>query len=90
MEEHHFDALQQSIHKARMKEGVSFMSGDRVALEDNILHFESIGVSVLALTSEDAKQLATRKGILAVEEDVKMYALDIEPEGFDADYEPEV
>ncbi|AWX07943.1 S8 family peptidase [Prevotella intermedia] len=77
------------VTKARMKEGVSFMSGNRVALEDNILHFESIGVSVLALTSEDAKQLATRKGILAVEEDVKMHAFDIKPEGTDAAYKPE-
>ncbi|ATV55843.1 bacteriocin [Prevotella intermedia] len=77
------------VNKARMKEGVSFMSGNRVALEDNILHFESIGVSVLALTSEDAKQLATRKGILAVEEDVKMHAFDIKPEGTDAAYKPE-
>ena len=77
------------VNKARMKEGVSFMSGNRVALEDNVLHFESIGVSVLALTSEDARQLATRKGILAVEEDVEMHAFDIELEGTDVAYKPE-
>lgn len=77
------------VNQARMKEGVSFMSGNRVALEDNVLHFESIGVSVLALTSEDARQLATRKGILAVEEDVKMHAFDIELEGTDVAYKPE-
>jgi elastase len=77
------------VNKARMKEGVSFMSGNRVALEDNVLHFEGIGVSVLALTSEDARQLATRKGILAVEEDVKMHAFDIEPERIGAAYKPE-
>ena len=77
------------VNKARMKEGVSFMSGNRVALEDNVLHFEGIGVSVLALTSEDARQLATWKGILAVEEDVKMHAFDIELEGTDVAYKPE-
>ena len=77
------------VNEARMKEGVSFMSGNRVALEDNVLHFESIGVSVLALTSEDARQLATRKGILAVEEDVKMHGFDIELEGTDVAYKPE-
>ncbi len=77
------------VSQARMKEGVSFMSGNRVALEDNVLHFEGIGVSVLALTSEDARQLATRKGILAVEEDVKMHAFDIEPERIGAAYKPE-
>ncbi|MGP1559984.1 MAG: S8 family peptidase [Prevotella intermedia] len=77
------------VNKARMKEGVSFMSGNRVALEDNVLHFEGIGVSVLALTSEDARHLATRKGILAVEEDVQMQAFDIEPERDDAVYKPE-
>ena len=77
------------VSQARMKEGVSFMSGNRVALEDNVLHFEGIGVSVLALTSEDARHLATRKGILAVEEDVQMQAFDIEPEGGDAAYKPE-
>ncbi|MFP3766371.1 S8 family peptidase [Prevotella intermedia] len=73
-----------------MKEGVSFMSADRAALKDNVLHFEHLGVSVLELTSEEAKNLANQEGVLAVEEDAKMYALDIEPEGFDADYEPEV
>ena len=78
------------VNQARMKEGVSFMSADRAALKDNVLHFEHLGVSVLELTSEEAKNLANQEGVLAVEEDAKMYALDIEPEGFDADYEPEV
>ena len=78
------------VNQARMKEGVSFMAADRAALKDNVLHFENLGVSVLELTSEEAKNLANQEGVLAVEEDAKMYALDIEPEGFDADYEPEV
>ena len=68
------------VNQARMKEGVSFMSADRAALKDNVLHFEHLGVSVLELTSEEAKSLANQEGVLAVEEDVKMYALDIEPE----------
>ncbi|WP_248121891.1 hypothetical protein [Prevotella intermedia] len=78
------------VNQARMKEGVSFMSADRAALKDNVLHFEHLGVSVLELTSEEAKSLANQEGVLAVEEDAKMYAFDIEPEGFDEDYEPEV
>ncbi len=65
------------------------MSGNRAALADKVLHFDNLAVSVLALTSEDARHLATRKGILAVEEDVQMQAFDIEPEGDDAAYKPE-
>ena len=77
------------VSQARMKEGVSFMSADRAALADKVLHFDNLGVSVLALTSEDARHLATRKGILAVEEDVQMHAFDIEPERIGAAYKPE-
>ena len=55
-----------------MKEGVSFMSADRAALKDNVLHFEHLGVSVLELTSEEAKNLANQEGVLAVEEDAKI------------------
>ncbi|WP_455536637.1 hypothetical protein [Prevotella koreensis] len=73
-----------------MKKGVSFMAADRAALKENVLHFDNLGVSVLEFTSEEGKNLANQEGVLAVEEDVKMYAFDIEPEGFDADYEPEV
>ena len=66
------------------------MAADRAALKENVLHFDNLGVSVLEFTSEEGKNLANQEGVLAVEEDVKMYAFDIEPEGFDADYEPEV
>ena len=78
------------VKQVNVKEGVSFMSADRAALKDNVLHFENVGVSVLELTSEEAKKLATQKGILAVEEDVEVFALDMEPEGFDHDYQPEI
>ena len=78
------------VKQVNVKEGVSFMSADRAALKDKVLHFENVGVSVLDLTSEEAKKLATQKGILAVEEDVEVFALDMEPEGFDHDYQPEI
>lgn len=78
------------VNQSNVKEGVSFMSADREALKDNVLHFDNLGISLLELTSENAKKLATQKGILAVEEDTKVYALDIEIEGVDPDYQPEV
>ena len=78
------------VNQSNVKEGVSFMSAEREALKDNVLHFDNLGISLLELTSEDAKKLATQKGILAVEEDAKIYALGIEPERFDHDYQPEV
>ena len=78
------------VTQSSIKEGVSFMSDERAALKDNVLHFENLGISVLELTSEDAKKLATQKGVLAVEEDVEMFALDMELERYDYDYEPEV
>ena len=77
------------VTQSSVKEGVSFMSNERAALKDNVLHFENLGISVLELTSEDAKKLATQKGVLAVEEDAKMYALDRNFEGIDLDYQPE-
>ncbi|ATV29862.1 bacteriocin [Prevotella intermedia] len=78
------------VDQSNVKEGVSFMSADREALKDNVLHFDNLGISLLELTSENAKKLATQKGILAVEEDAKVYALDIEIEGVEPDYQPEV
>ena len=78
------------VTQSSIKEGVSFMSAERAALKDNVLHFENLGISVLELTSEDAKKLATQKGVLAVEEDAKVFALGMEPEGFDHDYQTEV
>ena len=78
------------VNQSNVKEGVSFMSAEREALKDNVLHFDNLGISLLELTSEDAKKLATQKGVLAVEEDVEMFALDMELERYDYDYEPEV
>ena len=78
------------VTQSSVKEGVSFMSNERAALKDNVLHFENLGISVLELTSEDAKKLATQKGVLAVEEDGIEYALGMEPEGFNHDSQLEV
>lgn len=80
------------VNQSNVKEGVSFKSAERATLEDNVLHFENLGISVLELTSEEAKKLATQKGVLAVEEDAKVFALGLgmEPEGFDHNYQPEV
>lgn len=78
------------VDQSNVKEGVSFMSNERAALKDNVLHFENLGISVLELTSEDAKKLATQKGVLAVEENIEVFALGMEPEGFDHNYQPEI
>ncbi|WP_024998995.1 S8 family peptidase [Prevotella falsenii] len=78
------------VNQSNLKDGVSFMSAEKADLKDNILHFENVGISLLELTSEEAKELSTQEGVLAVEEDVKVFALDMEPEGYDHDYQPEV
>ncbi len=78
------------VTQANVKEGVTFMAAEKTASKNDVLHFEKVGVSVLEMTKDSAKKLATQKGVLAVEEDVKMFALGIQPEGFDPDYKPEV
>lgn len=40
------------VDQSNVKEGVSFMSADREALKDNVLHFDNLGISLLELTSE--------------------------------------
>lgn len=78
------------VTQANVKEGVSFMAAEKPASKNDVLHFEKLGVSVLEMTKDSAKKLATQKGVLAVEEDVEMFALGMQPEGFDPNYQPEV
>ncbi len=73
------------VSKVNVKDGVVMMAADKAPSEKDILHFENLGISVLELTQKDAKELATKKGVLVVEEDTKVYALDsTQPK----DYEP--
>lgn len=63
------------ISKTKCKEGVAFMASDAIPTKSDVLHFETLGVSTIELTEEEAVQLSTKAGILAVEEDVEMFAL---------------
>lgn len=63
------------VNKTKMKEGLSHTQGESRATKDEVLHYEKVGVSVLEISSEEAKKIATKKGVLVVEEDTEVFAL---------------
>lgn len=63
------------ISKKKCKDGVEFMASESSPSKDDVLHFESLGITTIELSAEDAEKLSHNEGVLAVEEDVKMYAL---------------
>jgi len=63
------------LAKNKCKEGVAFMASDAIPSKDDVLHFESLGISTIELNAEEAKKISQSKGVLAVEEDVEMFAL---------------
>jgi subtilisin len=62
------------VPKANCKDGVMFMASDSVASSTDVLHFENLGVSSIELTDIEASTLSTKAGVMAVEEDVEMFA----------------
>ncbi|MBK8393153.1 MAG: hypothetical protein IPL23_29465 [Saprospiraceae bacterium] len=58
-------------------EGVAFLEGEVKPTENDVLHFENLGVSSLALTDSEIKKLESDERVLAVEEDVEMHVLEI-------------
>ncbi|RYE30141.1 MAG: peptidase S8 [Sphingobacteriaceae bacterium] len=59
-----------TVHRAE-----NIMATDAILNENDVVHFDSIGVSSLSLTDEQAQKLQERPEILAVEEDKEMFAL---------------
>jgi subtilisin len=64
------------VSKANCKDGVAFMASESVVAENDVLHFENLGVSSIELTEDEAANLMLKTDVLAVEEDVEMFAID--------------
>lgn len=65
----------------RVKQGISFLSTDSIPQEQDILEYPNIGITTASLDEDQVKALRGNKNILAVEEDVEMFVLEIaEPE----------
>jgi subtilisin len=63
------------VAKSKFKDGVSFLESESIPSENDVLHFESLGISSLELTEEEAEKIANKDAVLAVEEDTTMHAL---------------
>ncbi len=63
------------VAKSKCKDGVAFMETDSIPSENDVLHFENMGVSSIELTQEEAEKIANKDGVLAVEEDTEMHIL---------------
>ncbi|HOY13956.1 MAG TPA: hypothetical protein PLY70_12490, partial [Saprospiraceae bacterium] len=61
-------------------EGVAFLEGEVKPTENDVLHFENLGVSSLALSDSEIKKLEGDERVLAVEEDIEMHVLEINDE----------
>lgn len=73
-----------------MLDGLEFMATDSIASDADVLHFESLGVSSIALSESDVEAISHMEGVLAVEEDVEMHAIEkdfeVVEEGEDAPF----
>ena len=63
------------VKKEKFKEGVSFMETEATPSKDDILHFESLGISSVELSADEVQKISILEGVMAVEEDVEMFAL---------------
>jgi subtilisin len=63
-----------------VKEGKSFMASDSVPNEGDVVHFAEIGASTAELNEEHAEYVRSQEGVLAVEEDLPAYALELDAE----------
>jgi len=63
------------VPKSKFKDGVSFLESESIPSENDVLHFENLGISSLELTEEEAEKIVNKDDVLAVEEDTTMHAL---------------
>jgi subtilisin len=66
------------IARKKIKDGTEFMATEVTPAKEDVLHFESLGISNLELSTEDASRISQQEGIMAVEEDFEMFALENE------------
>ncbi len=63
------------LAKSKSKDAVSFMETESVPSKNDVLHFEKLGVSSMELTEDETKDLMKKDGVLAIEEDIEMFAI---------------
>ncbi len=66
------------LSKRKYLAGVASLSGDKKPADDEVLHFENLGVSSAMLSADEVKALNKNANILAVEEDYEMKILEVE------------
>lgn len=68
------------IAKDTIQDGVSLLATDAELVASDVLHFEGLGSTSLSLSTTEVDRFKNDKRILAVEEDLEMYALHDESE----------
>lgn len=63
------------ISKDVIQDGVSLLATDAELTPSDVLHFDGLGSTSLTLSVSDADRYKNDKRVLAVEEDIEMYAL---------------
>lgn len=63
------------VAKTRYKDGVALMETEAEPAANDVLHFENLGVTRLSLSAEEAKKIAEKTEVLAVEEDCEVFPL---------------
>lgn len=65
-----------SVDNSSVQSAETLMATDAILAAGDIVYFDNMGISSLALTDEQAQALQDHPGVLAVEEDKEMFALD--------------
>lgn len=79
------EQVSEVIGGATVHDAVDAMSADSLPPDGDVLANDEFGIVELAATDKEARDLAAQPGVLAVEDDVPVYALDsIEPGANDA------
>ena len=64
-----------NVDNSGVQSAEKIMATDAILSENDVVHFDNLGISSLSLTDEQARKLEEHPEILAVEEDKEMFAL---------------
>ncbi len=65
-----------SVDSAAVQNAETLMATDAILTANDVVYFDHMGISSLVLTDEQAQALQNHPGVLAVEEDREMFALE--------------
>jgi subtilisin len=65
-----------NVKASAMRNAEEIMATDAILTADDVVHFEGMGISSLEMTHEEAKKVGADPRVVAVEEDLEMFALD--------------